>query len=229
MNYILEKSRLTAWVDKENLKQIGTRFVFKSYFEGVSEEVTNRLDTNDEEVINTIMQFAEKNQLRVRNTDRVLMKLDGDVYRAVNSGNDKNAVEVSSLGQLKGILSKVKKSNDLWDKIMEDLKRNIDFYIKDLKIAIYNSDIKILRGEEDVSRESLTYYIRFLGGYGAWTSMNGDICDADLLKDSVVEKLEKVVNEFNKVYREKYHIQVDWYTSEKAWTYFQFLPYVDKA
>lgn len=108
----------------------------------------------------------------------------------------------------------------------EDLKKELRKYSKYLKRLdeIFPSfrcivSGEILRGLEYhnlTSMENRICSARFVGGLGAW-SESEDICDASVPSDKVTKVINQAVKRVNK----KYKVNIEWYTGEKAWTYFE--------
>lgn len=98
------------------------------------------------------------------------------------------------------------------------LKSDAEFYISKLKRALRREG---LGWKEDIEMEGGTCFsCRFIGGFGAWSGADEDICDADVLDRAVAKRINTVVAEVRKQLDSKH--KLTWNTGEKAWTYFYF-------
>lgn len=115
-----------------------------------------------------------------------------------------------------------------WTKALEERKkfgkRSIDIGWSLLRF-LQQYGIKVPYSDEAIAREECLE-IRFLGGMGAWSGSDEDICDADRLDPKVKKQVFNAIRDF-KDSRSDYLRGVDineLITGEKAWSYIGIIP-----
>lgn len=127
---------------------------------------------------------------------------------------ERGVSEIDSAETLKKMLKEFSVKAEAYAK----LKSDAEVYISKLKRALRNEGIGYEDGRE--MEGGTCFSCRFIGGYGAWSGAEEDICDADVLDRAVAKRINTVVDEVRKQLDSKH--KLTWNTGEKAWTYFYF-------
>lgn len=98
------------------------------------------------------------------------------------------------------------------------LKSDAEFYISKLKRALRREGLGWKEGRE--MEGGTCFSCRFIGGFGAWSGAEEDICDADVLDRKVGAVIKMVVDSLKKELGKGHDLY--WTTGEKAWVYFYF-------
>lgn len=127
---------------------------------------------------------------------------------------ERGVSEIDSTDTLKKMLKEFSVKAEAYAK----LKSDAELYISKLKRSLRNEGISYEDGRE--MEDGLCFSCRFIGGFGAWSGCEEDICDADVLDRKVASRVDKVVKGLKKELGKGHDIY--WTTGEKAWTYFYF-------
>lgn len=201
--------------EKGERVDVGWRFKFLRRI-GYKSETYIQLDTDSTAVCDYISLYADEHNM----TKYTFSSIEGVVVNGIfTTRSEDNAYEVTEKN-IKSVLEKITKSNSVWLKKNEGIQDSFTYYISELKSLLKDNNVS-LSSESNVKEDDLCYATRFIGGFDAWSG-DEDICDAEILDGKVRKNIQKAIREFNK--RHKGTIRVDYFTSEKAWTYFNFTP-----
>lgn len=134
----------------------------------------------------------------------------------VTDRSEDKCVEISTKRELTKYISrvtkKVEKRRELGEKSVSVGKSFVRFLRS--HVTVFNDDVR-------VCPESVE--IRFLGGYGAWSGSDEDICDADTMDTKLYKYITgTLLKEFNSKYSD-FNVSLS-EIGEKAWTYFSVTP-----
>jgi len=128
-------------------------------------------------------------------------------------GNDQYFIELQEAKSLIPMLKLAAGANEKLSKIKDNFESIICNKIL-LKLSEQGIEIPSSR-DERFNASELQYSGRFIGGFGAWSGGDGDICDADKVSNRVTKALKEIIDIFNKDNGTGAYFQV----GEKAWIY----------